>query len=263
MLGKLLKHEFRATGRIMWPLYLVLLFLSFCANLSIRQFDSADSIILNILGGLIMTVYVIAIIGVCVMSVVLMINRFRTNLMSNEGYVMFTLPVSVHQLVWSKIIVSTVWFVATFLAVALSGLIVSFRVEYVTDFIASLQELFRQFTAYFALNGAAFLLETLVLVFLSSAAVCLLFYAAMAVGHSFANHKILLSVAFFFVFQLAAQLVVSISALGLNGLDMNWNLEPVGAVHAAMGVGIACTLIYGAVFYVITTVMLKKHLNLE
>ena len=263
MLGKLLKHEFRATGRIMWPLYLILLVLSVCANLSIRQFNSADSRILSILGGLIMAAFVISIIGVFVMSFVLMINRFRTNLMSNEGYVMFTLPVSVHQLIWSKIIVSTVWFVATFLAVSLSGVIVSFRVAYATEFISSLQELFRQLTAYYAFNGAAFLLEALVLVFLGCTAICLLFYAAMAVGHSFANHKILLSVAFFFVFQFAAQIVGSISAFSLNGLGANWCLEPVGAIHAVMGLSIVCTLIYSAVFYVITAFMLKKHLNLE
>lgn len=263
MLGKLLKHEFRATARIMGPLYLVLLVLSFGGNFSIRLFDAADNRLLTILGGLIMAAFVIAVIGVIVMSVVLMVNRFRTNLMSNEGYVMFTLPVSVHQLVWSKIIVSTVWFMATFLAVALSSLIVSFRVAFVSDFLSWMQELFREITAYYAINGVAFLLEALVLMFLGGAAICLLFYAAMAVGHSFANHKILLSVVSFFAFQFATQLIGSISVFGLIGFDLPWNFGPVAAVHTFMATAIVSTLIYGAVFYVITTMMLKKRLNLE
>jgi hypothetical protein len=63
--------------------------------------------VLHILSGLILAAFGIAIVGVSVMSVVLMVNRFRSNLLSDEGYVMFSLPVSVHELVWSKIIVST------------------------------------------------------------------------------------------------------------------------------------------------------------
>jgi len=263
MLGKLLKHEFRATGRIMGPLYLVLLVLSFGANFSIRLLNSSGSRLLNILGGLVIAAFSFGIVAVCVMAIVLMVNRFRTNLMSEEGYIMFTLPASVHELVWSKIIVSTAWFVATFLAVCLSGLIVSFRVAYVLRFFAELKDLFRQLTTYYAINGVAFLLEGLLLIFLACAALCLLFYAAMAVGHSFANHKTALSVVFFFAFQFAAQMIGSISIFSLAGLDLIWIRDPVAAIHTFMGIGIAYALFYGAVFYVITTFMLKKRLNLE
>lgn len=263
MLGKLLKHEFRATGRIMGPMYLVLLALALGANLSIRLLDSSGSRLLNILGGIVITAFGFGIGAACVMTVVLMVNRFRTNLMSEEGYIMFTLPVSVHELVWSKIIVSTVWFFATSLAITLSGIIVSFRVNYVLKFFSWLQEIFREITAYYAINGAAFLLEGLVLLFLACAALCLLFYAAMAVGHSFANHKTLLSVAFFFAFQFASQIGGALVAFALDGFDPFQNLTPVAAVHTFMGLGIFSVLIYGAVFYFITTFMLKKRLNLE
>lgn len=263
MLGKLLKHELRSTSRIMGPLYVVLLVLSVFSNLSIRLFDASDSILLDILGGLIIAAFVIAVLAACIMSFVLMINRFRTNLMSSEGYLMFSLPVSVHQLVWSKIIASVIWFAATFLAVLLSGLIISFRAEYITDFFSLARELFRSLTAYYTINGAAFIIEGLVLIFLVSASICLLFYASMAVGHSFANRKTLMSVVFFFVFQFVTQIVGTLSAWGAGSLNLDWNIEPFAAVHAAMGVAIVCSLIYGAVFYTLTTYFLKKHLNLD
>ena len=63
------------------------------------------------------------------MSIVLMVNRFRTNLMGDEGYVTFTLPVSSHQIVWSKIIVSTVWFIATGIVEALALLVCFFDLD--------------------------------------------------------------------------------------------------------------------------------------
>ncbi len=262
MLGKLLKHEFRATARIMGPMYLVLLALSLGANLSIRLNHSGGRL-LNILSGIVITAFGFSIAAVCIMAIVLMANRFRTNLMSEEGYIMFTLPVSAHGLVWSKIIVSTVWFIATSLAVALSGLIVSFRVSFVLKFFSWLQEMFREITAYYAINGIAFLLEGLVLLFLACAVLCLLFYAAMAVGYSFANHKALFSVLFFFAFQFASQIVGAFVAVALDGFDPFLNLAPVAAVHTFMGLSIAVTLAYGAIFYFITTYMLKKRLNLE
>lgn len=263
MLGKLIRYEFQATSRTMGPLYLVVLALSLGGNFSIRLLSGTHNWLLSLLSGLILTAYGIAIAGVLVMSVVLMVNRFRTNLMSDEGYVMFSLPVSVHQLVWSKIIVSVVWFAATVVTIALSGVIVSFRVDYVGRVIMWFVGLFRELTAYYAINGAALLAEALVLVFLSGAAVCLLFYAAMAVGYSFARHKGLLSVAFFFAFQFATQLIASLSLFGLRDFSLSWISSPVIATHALMWISIAGTLVYGAVYYVITTFMLKKHLNLE
>ena len=38
-----------------------------------------------------------------------MVYRFYKNLMTDEGYLMFTLPVSRSQLIWSKLIVSMAW----------------------------------------------------------------------------------------------------------------------------------------------------------
>ena len=52
-----------------------------------------------------------------------MLQRFYQNLLGTRGYIMFTLPASVHQQVWSKLIVSAVWFIATGVAVILSFLV--------------------------------------------------------------------------------------------------------------------------------------------
>ena len=41
------------------------------------------------------------------------------------------------------------------------------------------------------------------------------------------------------------------------------HLEGMAAMHAAMLVMIVSVALYGAVFYMVTTYFLKKHLNLE
>ena len=67
---------------------------------------------------------------------------------------------------------------------------------------------------------AGYVLEGIVLLFVYSCSVCLHFYAAMAIGHSFNDHKGLLSVVSFFVLSAAMTMlaVVSASITGNSGL---------------------------------------------
>ncbi len=270
MLRKLMKHEFRATARVMGPLYLVLIITALGTNLSVRGMADSGNLFLNLLGAMVAVAFTVAILGVCLMSFALMIQRFHHNLLRDEGYLMFTLPVSVHQQVWSKIIVSAVWFFLTGAAVMLSLMMISLDVGVIQGFFRGLRAFFQAITAYYALNGTAILLELLVLFFVGCAALCLQFYAAMAVGNSFANHKTALSVVFFFVFQFATQFI---SSLLLSGLDtpgmaqflanLDFQLRGMAAIHAGIALMTLLTAIDGAVFYVITVYFLKNRLNLE
>lgn len=274
MLRKLLKHEFRATGRVMLPLYLILLVTALGSNLAGRRMVGSRSDVLSILGVLIVTAFGIAICGVLVMSFVLMIQRFYKNLLQDEGYLMFTLPVSVHQHIWSKLIVSVVWFVATILAIIAASLIVAYQGGFLRelfDFIGWFFEGLRKLKISETLNGMVYLVEFAVLMFLAMAAFALQFYAALAAGHSRANRKMLWSVVWFFGFQFALQflgslLMIALDRLGvpnfLNHLSVNWTSAE-AAIHVGLLLAIGVTVLYGAIFYAVTTFFLKRHLNLE
>jgi len=271
MLRRLMKHEFRATGRIMLPLFLILLVTAVGANVSTRGLLATQYRVLNVLGGLLVTAFVVAIVAVCAMSMVVMIQRFYKNLLQDEGYVMMTLPVSVHQHIWSKLIVSAVWFAATVLMVILASLVMAFNVDFVGEFFRFIGDILRALLredAYFIANGSAFLVEMIVLCFLSCCAMCLQFYAALAVGHSFANHKMACSVGIFFLFQFVMQFlagtgIFAFDALGIFDFLPSWQLDGVAAMHAVLILMIVLVVIYGAIFYGITVFFLKRKLNLE
>ena len=159
MLRKLLKHEFRATARIMVPVYLVLLVTALGANFSTRGILETPYAVLNILGSLLVMAFVVAIMAVCVVSFLLMIQRFYKNLLRDEGYLMLTLPASIHQQVWSKLIVSSVWFIITGVVVMLSFVMMALDVSFLEGMVQVLQQLFQDITAYYAINGTVFLLE--------------------------------------------------------------------------------------------------------
>ena len=265
MLRKLMKHEFRATGRVMGPLFGLLLIAAIAARFSVGVLLESSARFLNLLGGLFTTAFAIAIAGVCVMSLVLMINRFRTNLLGDEGYIMFTLPASVHQQIWSKLIVSAVWFIATGLAVVAAGFILVAQQGFWLEIRRGFAEIFRHLTAYYAFNGTAFLFELLALIFVGCCVLCLEFYAAMAIGHSFAAHKVLYSVLSFLGLQFVMQLLSGGILVGTNYdiLVVALPSDGVLAMHSVMLTMIVSTAVFGAVYYVITTMFLKKRLNLE
>lgn len=217
MLGKLIKHEFRATGRLMAPLFGALLLLavfSRVANQILQQVPNPTRV-LYIVSVLLAIVYVLAGLGVMVFSTVLMIKRFHQNFLTDEGYLMFTLPVSVHSLLWSKLITAALFFLFTFAAELLALAIVIWQggvsAELYNNFISGLREL----GSYYTGNGIAIALEAFAMLFVSLLVTCLLFYAPMSIGYSFANHKGLLSVVFYFVIQAVQQIFGVFTLAGL------------------------------------------------
>lgn len=217
MLGKLIKHEFRATGRLMAPLFGALLLLAVFSRVTnqILQQVPNPTRVLYIVSVLLAIVYVLAGLGVMVFSTVLMIKRFHQNFLTDEGYLMFTLPVSVHSLLWSKLITAALFFLFTFAAELLALAIVIWQggvsTELYNNFISGLREL----GSYYTGNGIAIALEAFAMLFVSLLVTCLLFYAPMSIGYSFANHKGLLSVVFYFVIQAVQQIFGVFTLAGL------------------------------------------------
>lgn len=275
MLIKLMKHEFRATARVMLPLYLVTILLALMTRASslwtkMVTFEGLTGRnFLSLLSGIIAVGFVLALIATFVVAVVLTIQRFRSNLMADEGYVMFTLPVSTHSLVWSKLIVSTVWFLGAVIIDIVSVMTLVADLEMFQELGRVMVEISQQPTAYNVGNGVLLLVELLILFVVFCLTACLDFYAPLAIGHSFAQHKMLLSVAFFFAIQVAAQIISgTLLMAGVPYLDslsfwLSSQVQPMTVVHGMMWGSILITAIYGAILYCLTIRMLHRRLNLE
>ena len=104
MLGKLMKYELKATGRVLLPLYGAILLVSVLGAFSLERMSEFE------MGALL---FVLVYTGLCValvvLTLVLIIQRFNRNLLKDEGYLMFTLPVSVHSLLFSKLFSALLW----------------------------------------------------------------------------------------------------------------------------------------------------------
>ena len=117
MLGKLLKYELKATSRVFIPLYIAILVVSIVNGLSLNLE------IFNI-QGLATIILMCLFISLFVITIVVTIQRFNKNLLKDEGYLMFTLPVSSKYLVLSKYLTSLIWTFLSFIVALLSFTII-------------------------------------------------------------------------------------------------------------------------------------------
>lgn len=274
MLGKLIKHEFRATGRIMLPVMGAMLVLALLANLSIRGLMGAvsDVAVLRFVFVLLVIFFVIAIIATAVMALILMVSRFYQNLLKDEGYLMFTLPVSEHSLIWSKLIVSSVWFLVTGVLIFL---VLMLTVMNLSE--TNLQMLFERMPTPDQIRAAldrlgirgqlnTVVLQGLLLTILYTVSNCLHFYAAMALGHMFSKNKILLSIVFYvlisFVFNLMFMSLGGMMGMNMESTGLEEAKEVLGFVSSAMRQGILIVTLQAAILYIATALGLKRGLNL-
>lgn len=161
---------------------------------------------------------------------------------------------------WSKLIVSTVWFFATGVAALLAT-----RVSMAQ---AITEDNWRRFwgsiaTEFSSLASIGYILECIVALLFGCVCLCLLFYAAMALGHSFARHKGLWSVLLAIGFMIVAQILGLTSLFSWFSADNMQHMSTAVQMHASTGALLVAEVIYGTVFYFVTVLSLQKRLNLE
>ncbi len=267
MLGKLLKQDFRATARIMLPLYVAVPVLGLFTNLITHLCENQDGFLINAISMLVSFVFSLSLIAAVVTTIVLMVLRFYRNLMTDEGYLMFTLPVSTTELIFSKLIVSVVWFLGTFavdaLGMLLSGMLGGYedfvRFRFAFTFNVPYNSPITQAQAGWLAAGVV------VLVILCGLALCLMTYAAMAIGQSFKKNKGLMSVVFFFVLWIGTRIVLTLIFGAFYGPATSAvnTMTVLQALWTVLGCACVGALAFCVGFFFLTHGMLRKHLNLQ
>ena len=204
MLKKLIKVEFYAVSRIMLPLYLAL-----CGVTAFSFFIymlPLNEGILKFIPILVTTVFTITLIGLMVASIISVLIRFYKNLVTNEGYLMFTLPVKVSDLIFSKLIVAFSYIMTTILLCIGSFAILSKA----TNSPFSFDGLYEEWKLLLSMaNVSEFTLILIVIFFIIFALCCnlLMFYASIALGQKITKNKVLGAVIGYIIIYMIYQAV--------------------------------------------------------
>lgn len=264
MLSKLFKYEIKATGRIFLPFVLSVLVFA-----GINRFIFAISPpTLDTPAVISMAIYIVIMVAMFVMTFIVMIQRFYRNLLSDEGYLMFTLPTKAWQHIASKFLVSMLWMVISVFIAMISILIITLDKKALSQIVDGLTTILNQ---VFQLLGASVYLltfEIFIITLLSLASGILIVYASIAIGHLFRQHKTWASFGAFIVLNTLSQILfIPISLIpGIDHIQISSFTD-----FVALQSQIQLVLVYGIIssgllcvaYFAITNLILSKHLNLE
>lgn len=277
MLGKLIKYDLKSMSRAFVPMWLiapvVALMLSFSIRGTVAWANTSRLGSLFVLGnGLLLAIMGIlffgALVGLFVMTIVFVIQRFWNGLLKEEGYLMFTLPVKTWELVVSKALTATLVSGISIIMGIFSGVILAvFSTE---EVIRSLSMAWKYVFSEIIELGPTFWLNVLLfilLLILGTAQSIYHAYAAMSIGHLFQTHKVIGSC----VSYIGISIIVSIIGNIVNAVistaipDINyWSYDLMEMMSTAyLLYMILATFVELVAYHVITERILSKKLNLE
>jgi len=264
MLKKLLKHELKATSRYITPIFLIL-FLFTILNKIILGLDIFKGMFkgaLKIIPGIAITGYVLSLIAIVVVTFVILVVRFYKNLTSEEGYLMFTLPVKSNQLVNSKLLIAMFWTVLSILAVILS-LCILFMNEFDPGlFFGSIRKMWEEITRAFHGNAVLFVIEIIVTVILTLINSFLQIYVSIAIGQLFNGHKLIGSFGAYIGINLVLQILFTI-AVAVTGVVSHSFNDIMSITTLFFPILIVVFLVINGIYYGLTNYLLTNKLNLE
>lgn len=278
MLSKLVKYDIKSLIRVFIPIWIVAPIVAVMLSGAIHLISVSDGPLMNlfseyvgpILLGILTILFVAVIVGMMIMTLILVIRRFWNGLLKEEGYLAFTLPVEVWQLIVSKVIVAAIVNLISDLIAALSCLIlflgISKEIFYSMGYTFSV--IWRSMTGELgAYTGVLIVLGILFLIVTSICGIYML-YASMSLGQLMEDHRVAGSFLAYIGLNMAVSTITNIGTMIVT------NILPDNLVNITAGnAGLIITLymlimlvingIQLAVYHMITEYVLTNKLNLE
>lgn len=268
MLGKVMKYEFKAIGRILPLFYIALIAASvfLAINLKFIPVDTFFGTLIRTISG---SLYGIILAATAIVTLVILISRYKKSMLGDSGYYMLTLPVKMETHILAKTFSATIWgffsLVVAIITMLIIGLIINIgNIRYLLN---QMMDALNSLTANEKIFGAILLLELLILVILSLTKTALTIYAAMSFGQLSKNHPNLIAVVFYMGFNFIESMIATVilnvldKVLFINHIIDRW-LNDLKGLDLFMLMLIILSTLICVVYFVITNLYMKKKLDI-
>ena len=267
MLGKVMKHEMKATWKVLFPLAMVLVGVTLIGMLMMKM-QVFETDIGALVGLAMLLLYIIGLIALSVTAFIFLLVRFYHSMYGAEGYLSHTLPVTTFSLINGKLLVAVFWhaitsilvYVSAFSLIVTAGLNLGNEGERI-----KLEDMIG--ISIPALFGWAILYSVI-----SAFSAMLMVYASMAIGQLF-RHKVAMSIVMYGVLYAILQIISFVISIN----SANGFVEKQAAMGDDSFFSITIENMYGNIFsksmvlyigvsivcYIITALITHKKLNLE
>lgn len=266
MLGKLIKHEFKSTSRTFLALYAVVLVVTIILKgvVEAQSLFNVNNAIISMLTGVTIVAFVLGIIAILLGSFVLVIKRFYDNMLKDEGYLSFTLPVSTGQHIACKSIVGYIWMVLSVVVVILLfGILGLGHNEIINGLKDALSVVITEIRAAGAMK---YVIEMFIVLAIGAYSNIALGYACFSIGQTFGKNKVLGAFVAYVIIYFITQIISSIAMVIIFGSNIEAvnNAEIGDALFQPLMIfSLVLAIVQTIVYVVITHFMLNKKLNLQ
>lgn len=271
MLKKLFVHEWKDTWRLVSIMNLIVIALTligtfFLNNETWNAMDKNEFIAVTVV--IYMMFFIASIAALSMVVTFYFYIRFYRNLYTDQGYLMHTLPVNAHQLIWSKTFVATIWMVIS--TVVMIGSIFGLVFAAIPD--EERVEFFREMKAAFAMievdsRSIVIVVLYVLLIIVSQLMSIFMGYASISIGQTFKKQKVLGAIGVYIGVYMLIQTVSSylsmFVSLSMDPYSMGKGFDEINFMMVFL---LIMLLIMGALavgFYFATHYIMKNKLNLE
>lgn len=268
MLVKLFKQEMKAKGRVMLLIYEVLAavtLLIVMVGIYNQHVQSRMSHIIYAVSG---AVYLITIPVLVIIAFIYLCVSFYQSMYTAQGYLTHTLPVKTTSILNIKIAASLAHMMLTaavvFVLAVISGLIIDRTVVYELWHMLgpAMQNVYEQT----GVHGAVFIGSAVVMMFLGCLDALLLFFAGSSIGQLFHRSKgawgIAAGISLYYMSQIISIFAAALLAAFLTE-KYSGNLSDLVILSWMIPGTMAVLGFWAVVYYLISRVIVQKHLNLE
>ncbi len=271
MLKKLFVHEWKDSWRLVGIMNLIVIGLTLigCFFLNNETWNAVDKN--EFLAATVVVYMMFFIASIAALSMVVAFYfyiRFYRNLYTDQGYLMHTLPVTSHQLIWSKTFVSTIWMVISSIVMvgSIFGLVfAAIPNEERSDFWLEMKDAFTMMD----MDGRAVVIVLLYILLIVASQLMSIFmgYASISIGQTFKKQKVLGAIGVYIGIYMLIQTVSSylsiFVSMAMDPYSMGKTFDEINFMIVFLLIMLLVMGALAAGFYFITHYIMKNKLNLE
>lgn len=288
MLGKLLKHEWKSTWKVGCILLLGLVLVSFFGWFSFQapvwKAMAEDSYytgfsIWDLVSVWTIIMYFIMLIGLNYGIIIYMAVRFYKTMYTDEGYLTHTLPVSKHEILVSKILNSSLWYLLMTLGVFLSVFVLVFSMvgalmpegyswayiwEQISPEMDYINEMFREI---FGMGVGGYFGMLIVFSLIQPICGMVIIFGAISMGQLFTKHRVLMAIVSYVGIMIAAGMVSSV-VQGVFSVSRMVKMESSNAMagsymNMTMWISMLLSMVEAGIMYYVSYYVTSRKLNME
>ena len=278
MLKKLIKQEWKSffLAPTITMIILTVVTLILMSTFMTSFWEQTSSIFVDLFASLTILTYIFCLAALSFCVLICTAVRFYRNFFTDEGYLMFTLPVKTSDLILSKMLVSILWRIIStaFIVLSIFG-IASVGISYLSDtsivqFFEEFSDLFREALSEMRTSMAVpvplFFLWMCLIGISSSVFSTLFIYACICLGQFWSKHKIGGAILAYFGFRFIFRLFRQIITIPLSDLYSSYYyLEDISTGTWLLIMFISLLIMGGlcVAMYCICHYVMSRKLNLD